>query len=272
MAFKDQYFNESANRRIQDLGFLHQWLAEELKADKTTGLILDYGCGTGELVQLLQEELPRRRVFGIDINDLLIQDARTRYPSIANQLVTSINQLPGQGRQTISIVIFNFSLMFMRPFEKTILDLLKQLKIGSKIVVINPFPGERSRMHKLLDDEFYARVEDAKISPEHRILREQLNDSIDERSFDPNSTEKFFSINGFQRNRLIKAVEVKTYLIAESHKYYEILYDQLFLSEQERENISARLGGVISRETVNSNPDNIEFKSPLYILELTKRK
>ena len=210
-AFKTKYFDESSIRILQKVGPLHKWLATTLKSQDPNGTIIDYGCGTGELVYELQRELPTHRIIGFDINHLLIHDAQTRFPIVAKQLTASIDEYTGQGTKSIDTIIFNFSLMFMAPFETNLADLLRTLKPGTKVVVINPFPGARSNFQKNLDNEFHGFLIRARRSSEQELLKEKLDSCMEERAFDPQEAEKLFSNYGFKCEQIIHDFEIKRY-------------------------------------------------------------
>ena len=78
-----QYYNKRYRR-----GYMEDWpndkkrrIFELLKSLKLpeTGKALDFGCGNGIFTSLIKEALPKWEVYGVDISDIAISNAKKRY-------------------------------------------------------------------------------------------------------------------------------------------------------------------------------------------------
>src|ERR1019366_6309362 len=58
--------------------------------------VLDAGCGTGWLAQMLAERLPEGRVIGMDISDEMVRRARRNYVHIENAMfvIGGVDEIP----------------------------------------------------------------------------------------------------------------------------------------------------------------------------------
>src|SRR3954447_7181735 len=72
----------------------------ELRGDET---VLDAGCGSGRLTQLLIERVPNGRVIGVDVSGSMIEAARKRLDADADVRVADLVGLD-LGGDTVDVV------------------------------------------------------------------------------------------------------------------------------------------------------------------------
>lgn len=107
----------------------------ELLAPKPNESILDIGCGTGDLAKELSDQ--GMNVIGIDNSEAMIQQAKTKYPTMSFQ-VEDVTMLPYD--QEFDAVFSNAVLHWVKNPEKALENIYRSLKKGGRFVA--EFGGE----------------------------------------------------------------------------------------------------------------------------------
>ncbi|MDO8240415.1 MAG: class I SAM-dependent methyltransferase [Candidatus Moranbacteria bacterium] len=123
-------FSGTRNFFWPELSFIKDVVSEESK-------ILDFGCGNGRLLEILQEKNPQ--YFGVDISQKLIDLAKQKYPQFAQ----NFSKISGQPSLAFPDEFFNnivsVAVFHHFPDQKFRLAMAKELfrvtKPGGKIVV-----------------------------------------------------------------------------------------------------------------------------------------
>lgn len=92
--------------------------------------ILDVGCGTGDLTNVLQQR--GANVVGVDLSANMIEQACTKYPHISFA-VADATSLPYEGQ--FDCVFSNAALHWMKQPEAVAASMYNSLKEGGRIVV-----------------------------------------------------------------------------------------------------------------------------------------
>ena len=101
-------------------------------------VILDLGCGTGELSVYLAELVgPEGRVIGVDPDKERIQLARQSHGHIKNLSFAegSASSFLGMASNTYDIVFCNAALHWMPEKQQVFKDMFSSLKVGGKIAI-----------------------------------------------------------------------------------------------------------------------------------------
>ena len=147
-------------------------------------VILDLGCGTGELSALLAKLVgPEGKVVGVDPDRERILLAQESHSEISNLsfLEGSESNFPGNGVETYDIIFCHLVLHWMKDKQKVFLNMYKALKNGGKVAL-------QYGIHNLLF-----------ILHAHEILNPENKERLSQMTFpEPRSeVEKYCSSAGF---------------------------------------------------------------------------
>ena len=115
----------------------------ELRGDET---VLDAGCGSGRVTELLIERLPRGRVIAVDSAPAMVAKAREKIGDRAEVLLQNLAelQLPEQVDAVFSNAVFHWVLDHDRLFKR----LFDVLKPGGRIEAQCGGAGNVKRFHE----------------------------------------------------------------------------------------------------------------------------
>ena len=105
---------------------------------KVGDVILDLGCGTGELSAYLAELVgPEGKVIGVDPDKERIQLAKETHNQIENLSFVegSAINFPGIGAEVYDIVFSNYALHWMGNKQQVFNNMFESLKVGGKVAV-----------------------------------------------------------------------------------------------------------------------------------------
>ena len=109
-------------------------------------LIVDAGCGTGEIASRLAELFPRARVLGVDIIDSHLELARSRYRALASRLTfehRSIFEL-GLPDDTFDLAVCRHVIHSIPHPERVIGELVRVTRPGGRLHLI---PEDYGMLH-----------------------------------------------------------------------------------------------------------------------------
>lgn len=114
-------------------------LANEVPMDATDGapVVLDLGCGTGRLLEMLTERgIPPENLIGVDFAPEQINRARNRFGEVPVRLhICEAHDLP-LGDDNVDCVLAHMSLAVMLPIEETLREVQRILKPGGIFAVV----------------------------------------------------------------------------------------------------------------------------------------
>src|SRR3954451_14639600 len=102
----------------------------ELRGDET---VLDAGCGSGRLTQLLVERLPEGRVIGVDASASMIEAARERLGAGADLRVGDLVGLD-LGGDTVDVVFSTATFHWIADHDALFASLRKALRPGGRLI------------------------------------------------------------------------------------------------------------------------------------------
>lgn len=106
--------------------------------------ILDYGCGQGKYIRVLQEAFPDAEINGCDISKIAIEKARVRFPK--HQFLQFFDITPYENNTfdfILSIEVFEH----VEDILKTLSDISRILKIGGHLLFSTPCANPFSFEH-----------------------------------------------------------------------------------------------------------------------------
>src|SRR3954451_16269129 len=111
----------------------------ELRGDET---LLDAGCGSGRLTELLLERLPEGRVITVDLSPSMIEAARERLGDRADLRVADLVGLD-LGGETVDVVFSTATFHWIANHDELFASLRAALRPGGRLVGAGSPPSSR---------------------------------------------------------------------------------------------------------------------------------
>ncbi len=111
------------------------------------GIALDYVCGNGIFTQLLHEALPEWTVYGCDISDVAIENAKAKYPNLSFFVSNGETNLSLKNK--FDLVFSHHVLEHVENLEETIDEIDGYLKEKSYMFHVFPCGNEGSFEYNL---------------------------------------------------------------------------------------------------------------------------
>ena len=126
-------------------------------------VILDLGCGTGELSAYLAELVgPEGKVIGVDPDKERIQLARKAHSQITNLSFEegSAANFPGIGSESYDIIFSNYALHWIADKQQAFKNMFESLKVGGKTAIhyLDHLPPFELNGYKELNPENAERI------------------------------------------------------------------------------------------------------------------
>ncbi len=134
---------DRANRRIS-LSQHMKWKREAVrmlcKNQPENAWILDIGCGTGDMLGLIKEEIPGAHLTGVDFSPNMLEAARKRFGKRTSVRFMRANalDLPFED-ETFDGVSISFALRNTADHDKALEEAFRVLKKGGSLIVIDSF-------------------------------------------------------------------------------------------------------------------------------------
>lgn len=109
--------------------------------------VIDLGCGTGELTEMLAERLPDGDILGIDSSPDMLEQAKARERPGLRFERRSIEQLSGEW----DLIFSNAAIQWVQNHEQLIPKLISSIKPGGQLAV--QFPSNHKHITQLLVHE-----------------------------------------------------------------------------------------------------------------------
>lgn len=111
----------------------------------SNGTVLDFGCGTGVLTEVIAQALPGWSVYGTDLSTVAITTARQRYPG---RQFFAANDPTLEGRQ-FDLVVTHHVLEHVYDVEEVLGELTRRLSAQGAMLHILPCGNEGSFCYSL---------------------------------------------------------------------------------------------------------------------------
>ena len=138
-----------------------EWARQVLERLPLQGdeVVLDAGCGSGGVTQMLLERLPRGRVVGVDGSQAMVDEARSNLEQWGDRVELSVGDLLGlRLDQTVDAVFSNATFHWIPDHPTLFRRLRETLKPGGRLVAQCGGEGNVA--------EFAAAIEEASALPE----------------------------------------------------------------------------------------------------------
>ncbi|QGX99748.1 class I SAM-dependent methyltransferase [Roseovarius faecimaris] len=166
----------------------YELLANEVSTEANDGapVVLDLGCGTGRLLEILTERgIPPENLIGVDFSPEQINRARSRFADMPVRLhICEAHNLPLLD-DTVDYVLAHMSLAVMKPIEKTLREIHRVLGPGGVLAVVlgdEPASGSIEGHYSRILSETIARHQSDPLSFEsvdtQTAPRETLADTV----------------------------------------------------------------------------------------------
>lgn len=159
-----------------------------------TGEALDFGCGNGVFTRIIQQALPHWRIYGCDISQVAIENARKRFPGCNFFLLGDESYKD----KKFDFLFSHHTLEHVLDIVRTCDEMVLYLKDSSSMLHILPCGNKGSFEYKLCllikDGIDYGRGGRFYFEDEghlRRLTTEQLNDLFKKSSF--NLSKDFYS-------------------------------------------------------------------------------
>ena len=101
------------------------------------GAMLDIGCGTGALLQMIQEKKKDARFFGVDISEQMIQVAKAKLGEKADLRVSDSEKLPFPN-EAFDLVMCTFSFHHYPNPGAVLLEMRRVLAPSGRLILADP--------------------------------------------------------------------------------------------------------------------------------------
>ncbi len=102
--------------RAEHLGIITSILKDNYKDD---GSILDIGCGSGQVEELIFQKIPKAKIIGVDSSEEMLQIAKDRLKNFSENLTLIQKKIPELEIEDVPSGIFNFALCVQVLHELT---------------------------------------------------------------------------------------------------------------------------------------------------------
>lgn len=118
---------------------LHDWHLRQVVAalkELPTGVILDVGCGYGRLTSGIQDDLPRAKIFGVDVAQNYLRLYHDTGCSGVRAQVEDLPIKPGTFDSVVCVTVLMY--VAQDQLHNAVENLVRVVKPGGKLVVIEP--------------------------------------------------------------------------------------------------------------------------------------
>jgi ubiquinone/menaquinone biosynthesis C-methylase UbiE len=134
------YYDRYWSSRPGGGDFETKWPAIVRYVPRDGGVILEFGCGKGRLVEAMMGLNPHARYIGIDVSSVALEAAGRRMPSAEFHQVADGDCLPLPD-ESIDFIMASEVMEHVYDTQKTFSELSRVLKPGGSILVTTPYHG-----------------------------------------------------------------------------------------------------------------------------------
>jgi len=129
---------------VHDKHFYYPPLIKKIKdsrskeiAKELMGKMLDLGCGTGCFLSQIRKENSNVELYGVDISDGMIKEAKKKLPTDINLAVADVYKLP-YPKNTFDLILMAGVFHHIPKKEIALKETKRVLKIGGTIIISDP--------------------------------------------------------------------------------------------------------------------------------------
>ena len=138
-AFYDRYWASQQDGKPSD--FVYKWPALEPLIPREPGvIILDYGCGTGEILRELRALNPGARYIGVDVSETALVTARAAVSEAMFHHVSDGQRVP-VAAASVDFIFSSEVVEHVYDTEVIFTEFARLLRPGGRILITTPYHG-----------------------------------------------------------------------------------------------------------------------------------
>ena len=137
--YYNEFWNKYKNQHLGDFSFKWPVLKKNIYF-KGRERILDFGCGTGRIMQKMRKMFPKNRFMGVDVSETAIKIAKKKHPWADFYSVQDGEKLPFK-KNNFDFILAADVIEHVYNTKDTLLELNRVLKNGGKIFITTPYYG-----------------------------------------------------------------------------------------------------------------------------------
>ena len=106
----------------------------------TSGHILDFGCGSGEILSEITKKNPKAKIIGVDISKIALRQAKKRVPSGSFKQIVEGKQIPVE-TGSVDFILAIDVIEHVYDSEWMFNEFSRMLKKGGLILISTPYCG-----------------------------------------------------------------------------------------------------------------------------------
>ncbi len=136
--FYDRYWQDT-NGHLSDFGLKWPKLKRHIPQQKGT-VIVDFGCGKGEIMKEISAINPGARVIGLDVSETALKDARVQSPGFDFHKIEDGGRFPLETNSS-DFVFSSEVIEHVYDTENAFKEISRILKRGGKLLLTTPYHG-----------------------------------------------------------------------------------------------------------------------------------
>lgn len=137
--YYEKYWSSIPGDDFKDLN-LRTGAIKSLFPQDVEGVILDFGCGRGEVLSEISKTNPKAKIIGVDISKLAIKQARKNAPNAIFKTIVESKIIPIQ-TGSIDFIIAMDVVEHVYDTEWMFNEFARVLKIGGLVLISTPYCG-----------------------------------------------------------------------------------------------------------------------------------
>lgn len=115
-------------------------------------VVIDAGCGTGRVTEMLLERLPRGRVLAVDASGAMVEAARRRFAGDGRVRVERVDLLQLEVEEPVDLILSTATFHWIKDHERLFGRLAQALKPGGRLVAQCGGAGNISRVTRATEE------------------------------------------------------------------------------------------------------------------------
>lgn len=137
--YYNEFWNKYKNQYLED--FVFKWpVLKKIIPVRSGQNILDFGCGTGKIMQKMREMSPKNKFIGIDVSETAIEIAKEKHPWAKFYPVQDGERFPFKNNH-FNLILAADVIEHVYNTKHTLSELHRVLKKDGKILITTPYHG-----------------------------------------------------------------------------------------------------------------------------------